>query len=302
MPNALLQAYPALCTTLQQLIDRGTIHHVTAIQAPTSEDCAVVIRHLARLLLCDRPGGQRCSDQWCPSCLAVLSDRHPDIYLIAPVESARTVSVDQARQLRAHLQITPEAGQYRIGIIPSLDDCTPATSNALLKVLEEPHPHAMIIGGTTDLNALPATLRSRLHCLMMAPLTATQAAAVLTVAEIELPDARERIQASGGSLSRLLDLCQPASPAWTAYQAWMSWWDQFLSGDSSARYQLVVDRFGSKAPDRATLTEGLTMGLQHSRQQPASHLDALPRLAQLLDALNANVAPSVILDGLILHL
>jgi hypothetical protein len=162
----------------------------------------------------------------------------------------------------------------------------------------------MVIGGTSNLSQLSPTIQSRLHVLTVPPLHTRQSECVLQSAGITLPDASIRIQAAAGSLTRLLEFSQTPSPAWDTYHDWSEWWNQFFQGNSNHRAQLVNDRFGTKGIDRTHVHQALLYGLQYASSptvEPTT-TQRLERLSALYEALNANVAPSLILDGCILHL
>lgn len=86
---------------------------------------------------------------------------HPDYLLVQPVEDKKIISVDQVRQLQKELQQTAHISQYRVAIIEPADRMNIASSNALLKTLEEPAANNIIILVSSQPQRLPATIRSR---------------------------------------------------------------------------------------------------------------------------------------------
>ena len=85
-------------------------------------------------------------------------ENHPDII---EIDAASNNGVDDIRQLRENVQITPFSAKYRVYIIDEVHMLSKAAFNALLKTLEEPPEHAVFILATTDAHKLPATIISR---------------------------------------------------------------------------------------------------------------------------------------------
>jgi len=105
--------------------------------------------------------------------------RHPDD------ELKRSVGVDQIRRLQATLSQNPAMSKNRVIIIDSIDEFEKSSSNALLKLLEEPPSgsHFFLISHSSD-RLLP-TVRSRCQILHFDRLTDQQSAQIV---EREAPD------------------------------------------------------------------------------------------------------------------
>ena len=81
------------------------------------------------------------------------------------------ISVEQVRELGAFMQLRPSEGQWRVVIIDAIDDFTPNAQNALLKLLEEPSPHCLILVVNHVAARMLPTLRSRCQKLVLSPLS-----------------------------------------------------------------------------------------------------------------------------------
>ena len=77
------------------------------------------------------------------------------------IDAASNTSVDDVRDLRDKINFSPSQGKYKIYIIDEVHMLSTAAFNALLKTLEEPPPHAVLILATTELHKMPATIISR---------------------------------------------------------------------------------------------------------------------------------------------
>jgi len=118
------------------------------------------------------------------------------------------MSVNVVRRLSGFFGMTSGAGGWRVAIVDSADDMNPAAANALLKMLEEPPPRAMLLLLSSVPGRLLPTIRSRCQRLDLRPLD-------MATLEIELarllPDmaAAERValaRLAGGSIGAALRL------------------------------------------------------------------------------------------------
>ncbi len=97
----------------------------------------------------------------CESCRQLLADSHPDYKKLVPEGANAAIKVDPIRALVEWLQLTASQGSYRIALLEQADTLNRSAANSLLKTLEEPSDHAVLILSATKLGALPATIRSR---------------------------------------------------------------------------------------------------------------------------------------------
>jgi DNA polymerase-3 subunit delta' len=94
------------------------------------------------------------------------SDRmpqHPDFYLVQPEPEKRMIKIDAVRALIADLNLTSHQSGAKTALITPAEMMTRNASNALLKTLEEPEGHSLIVLVTDALSRLPATVVSRCH-------------------------------------------------------------------------------------------------------------------------------------------
>lgn len=169
---------------------------------------------LARSLLCQRtrPEHWEACGQ-CPACQQVAAGTHPDLLTVAkPPDKAflplELLIGDAEHRMRDgmcyHLALRPLAGRYRVALIDDADYLNKEGANCLLKTLEEPPPHALLILiGTSPQRQLP-TIRSRCQIVRFAPLEVDVVAELLlssgACSEPQL--AREAALRSGGSLEQ----------------------------------------------------------------------------------------------------
>jgi len=104
----------------------------------------------------------------CPSCKKIDHGLHPDVLLIEP--EGQTLKVDQVRQMQRDLAYRPYEGERRVCILAAADRMAPNMSNTLLKTLEEPPLHTVIILLANNPKLLLPTILSRCQPVRFHPL------------------------------------------------------------------------------------------------------------------------------------
>jgi DNA polymerase III subunit delta' len=88
--------------------------------------------------------------------------QHVDIQWVEPESKSRQIKVDeQIRPLIDFFSLTSYAGGWKAAVILFADRMNQSAQNALLKTLEEPPPHSLLILVTDTPAALLPTIRSR---------------------------------------------------------------------------------------------------------------------------------------------
>lgn len=77
------------------------------------------------------------------------------------IDAASNRGIDDIRELRSSVALSPTKGSYKVYIIDEVHMLTKEAFAALLKTLEEPVKHAVFILATTELHKVPATILSR---------------------------------------------------------------------------------------------------------------------------------------------
>ncbi len=112
---------------------------------------------------------------------------HTDIYVVEPenvvtksgARRTKSIGVETVRTVTTYAAQTPLAGVRRVIIIASADKLTIAAQNALLKTLEEPAEHTVIILTTAYEGQLLETVRSRAQRIALLPVSDNEIAAVV---------------------------------------------------------------------------------------------------------------------------
>ena len=102
----------------------------------------------------------------------VAANSHPDLLALEPEEgkASKTITVDQIRKIAQFLAHSPARGKWRMVVVDSLDAVNFNGANAMLKTLEEPPPHSVIVLVNHQTGPVLPTIRSRCREVRFQPL------------------------------------------------------------------------------------------------------------------------------------
>jgi DNA polymerase-3 subunit delta' len=104
----------------------------------------------------------------CASCKKIDNALHPDVLVIEP--EGQYIKVDQVRQMQRQLAYRPYEGRHRVCILTAADRMAPHIPNTLLKTLEEPPLHTVIILLANSPRFILPTILSRCQPIRFNPL------------------------------------------------------------------------------------------------------------------------------------
>ncbi len=146
-----------IATTLQRAVSEGRTSHAYLFTGPRGTGKTSSARILAKAVNCT--GTQNGEpDDTCDNCVAITDGRMLDVI---EIDAASNNGVADIRDLRDKIQFTPGSGGFKVYIIDEVHMLSTAAFNALLKTLEEPPSHAILVLATTEADKVPATIISR---------------------------------------------------------------------------------------------------------------------------------------------
>jgi len=136
----------------------------------------------------------------------LLFASHPDFVTFAPDGPLRQITIQQARLLKERAQFLPHQGSRRVFLIDRVDRANDQAANSLLKTLEEPPPHLILIMTAENAYDLLPTIRSRAVPFYFAPLSADEMREFVRARGLDQPERRVALAAGSPGLAASLDL------------------------------------------------------------------------------------------------
>ena len=195
----------------------GRMHHAWLISGPTGVGKATLAYRFARRLLAGLgPNDTLAMDPADKVFRRVAIGSHADLLTIEREwdEKKRRmrgeIVVDDAREISAFLRLTPAEGGWRVVVIDGAEHLNRNAANAVLKMLEEPPPRAVLLLACAAPGRLLPTIRSRCRRLTLQPLGEADMDAALAEYLSDTPAAERTRLASiaAGSPGRALLLAE----------------------------------------------------------------------------------------------
>ena len=248
---------------------------------------------------------------------------HPDFLTFAPDGPLRQIGIPQMRLLKEFAQFKPLHGDRRIFLIDQADRAGEQAANSLLKTLEEPPDHLILILTAENVYDLLPTIRSRSVILNFSPLPNDEMEAFAGARKLD--NAERRIALSGGSpgvaASLDIELYQKRRAAMlvllktgagaSAYAAWLPV-SEALSRNRSEKLELYLKLLYDLLRDLMVLREGGTAIRNFDLRNDLTALaqkvsrrwiiQAVKGVDEIAGLLRRNIQKTIALDGLLMQL
>lgn len=177
----------------------GGMTHAWLFTGPPGSGRSVAARAFAAALQCESPGEPGCGR--CESCAQALSGAHPDVAVIVP--EGLHLKIKEAREIIVRSSRAPTRGRWQVTLIEDADRMEERTSNTLLKAIEEPPPHGVLLLCAPSVEDLLPTIRSRCRLVpLRTPPSAAVAGVLVRRDGIEPAMAAFAAQAAQGHIGR----------------------------------------------------------------------------------------------------
>jgi len=241
-------------------VGAGKLAHGILITGSRGIGKATLAHRLARMLLSESE--DMLLDAEHPVFRRIVAGSHSDLLVIEQEydekkeELAREISVEQARSISDFLSLTPGEGKWRVVIIDSIDALNVSAANAILKILEEPPPQAVLLLVSHNPGRLLPTIRSRCRLLKLAPVSQAEFTKILR--HIAPDTDYEMMQSlyilSAGSPGQALEMKEQGALEWYRQlldmtsalpaidaRALHAFADQFAARQVNAKWQLFTE-------------------------------------------------------------
>ncbi len=173
---------------------RGDVAHAYELSGPRSIGKHTVALRLAQTLNCAAEQVISGGCGACVSCRKIERGIHPDVLMVTRLvdqlvdrgqrkgeraADRKFITIEQIRAMQQDLALRPLEGRKRVVIIDDAADLSEHAEVALLKTLEEPPPHAVLLLVTPTPSALLETIRSRVRPFPFRPVPRAEIEAAL---------------------------------------------------------------------------------------------------------------------------
>ena len=160
-------------------LTNGKLHHAWLLYGMKGIGKHTLAEQLAGYLMCDSQ--MACGD--CHGCKMLAAGSHPDVFRLGLIEGKRDLNIEQVRSVLSFLALSGAESGRRVVILDDAERMNHQAANALLKGLEEPSADSVLLMVCSDLERLPATIRSRCMLQPCSPLSDADVRAVLAQQE-----------------------------------------------------------------------------------------------------------------------
>ncbi len=132
---------------------------------------------------------------------------HPDFLTFPPDGPLRQITIQQMRMLKDRASLKPLKGNWRVFLIDGIDRANEQAANSLLKTLEEPPPHLILILTARNAYDLLPTIRSRSVPFALGKLTDEEMRGFMASrAKLDEPARRLRLAEGSPGIAVSIDL------------------------------------------------------------------------------------------------
>jgi DNA polymerase-3 subunit delta' len=291
---------PLAVSALSGMIERGRIPQTLLLSGPEGVGKATLARRFAARLLGYDAHKIEQDDLSLPDNAAVIAGRekwpaekrnsdpllfgsHPDFLTFPPDGPLRQITIEQMRLLKERAQHRPLKGHWRVFLIDSIERANAQAANSLLKTLEEPPPHLVLILTARNPYDLLPTIRSRAVPIHLHRVSDEDMRAFIAARGLDWPERRLALAEGSPGRAVSLDLeaydqrrqsmlaLLRAGAGLDPFGSWMPH-SESIAVRRSEKLESYLEVLYSLLEDLLRMVEGAA---------PARNADAAPELAEL---------------------
>jgi len=170
-----LYGHDAIRQRFVESMAAGTMHHAWLLYGMKGIGKHTLAEELAAFVMCESQTA--CGE--CHGCKMLAAGSHPDVFRLGLIEGKRDLNIEQVRGVLSFLSLSAAESGRRVVVLDDAERMNNQAANALLKGLEEPSAGSVLLMVCSDLERLPATIRSRCMLQQCSPLSDENVQAVL---------------------------------------------------------------------------------------------------------------------------
>ena len=213
---------PLATAALAGMVERQRIPQTLLLAGPEGIGKATLARRFAAALLGDAHKIEQ-DDLSLPDNAAIIADRekwpsekrnedplmfgsHPDFLTFPSDGPLQQITIQQMRLLKDRASLKPLRGDWRVFLIDNMERANAQAANSLLKILEEPPPHLILVMTARNTYDLLPTIRSRAVTLNLGRLGETEMRSFIATRGLSDPIRRLALASGAPGLAVSLDL------------------------------------------------------------------------------------------------
>jgi DNA polymerase-3 subunit delta' len=324
---------------LERMLAQQRVPHAILLAGPEGVGKATLARRFAARLLGGADRIER-DDLSLPHNLAVMAERdkwpaerrnedpllfatHPDFVTFAPDGPLRQITIAQMRSLREQARFKPLEGARRVFLIDQMERANEPAANSLLKTLEEPPEHLVLLMTAQNPYELLPTIRSRAVILHLGPLSDEEMAQFVSARGLDHPARRIALADGKPGVAVSLDLADydrrreamlallEAAAGQSGFAAWLER-SEAAPGVRGDRFELSVKVLYGLLEDLLILKAGgsrlRNFDLRSELESLAGRVSfdwiraAVAKTDELTELLRRNIQKTLALDAMVVEL
>ena len=197
---------------IQAMIQKEREPHSLIITGEHGQGRKTAARYIAAAMLCESKTGVPCCG--CRTCRMIADGIHPDVMTLKANDNGN-YPVEDIREVVADAITAPNEGRLKVYIIPDFDKSKitgEQVQNILLKLIEEPPDHVVMILTADSREAFLPTILSRTVCMSVTPCTNEETIAYIGLLDkYEYGEIGNAVDALGGNIGVCIEYLEHGS-------------------------------------------------------------------------------------------